>query len=482
MELERNDIQGLIFSAYTKHHPCAGYVLLHVVNAAAARSWLSRRVSEVTTAEKEKSNPTLSINLAFTGSGLKNLGLNADSLGSFSFAFQEGMTTPYRSRILGDAGETAPSLWKWGSADGISVDVLLMVFASDESVLQTELLRQKNEYEANGALEEIKVLVAGREPGKPSTAEHFGFADGIGQPTIAGTETVERQRKRTNHATELPAGEFLLGHTNVYGVMADSPVVKPQEDPKQLLPAVPADSTALNTKAGMHDLGRNGSYVVFRQLAQDVAKFWTFLESATRDAKGTINADERERLGAKFIGRWKSGAPLVLARESDNESLASDNNFAYLDKDLKGFACPIGAHVRRSNPRDALGPDEKEGLSSANRHRILRRGRSYGPRISNPLIDDHIERGLLFICLNSDIERQFEFVQQTWINNPVFGGLTGEVDPLVGNLAKVDDAHFTVQDKKLRTRVHNLSRFVTVKGGAYFFLPSIRALKYLASL
>ena len=124
-----------------------------------------------------------------------------------------------------------------------------------------------------------------------------------------------------------------------------------------------------------------------------------------------------------------------------------------------------------------------EGLNSANRHRILRRGRSYGYRLADPLVDDSAERGLHFICLNSDIERQFEFVQQTWINNPVFGGLTGEVDPLVGSLAKVgDDALFTVPDEKLRTRVHGLSRFVTVKGGAYFFLPSIRALRYLASL
>ena len=482
MELERNDIQGLIFSAYTTQHPCAGYVLLHVVNAAAARSWLSRRVGEVTTAEKEKIDPKLSINLAFTASGLKNLGLNADMLGSFSFAFQHGMTTPHRSRILGDSDENDPTHWEWGGLAGTSVDVLLMVFASDESVLKTELLRQQKEYAVNGALQEIKVLVAGREPAKPSTAEHFGFADGIGQPTIAGTETAERQRRRTNHATELPAGEFLLGHTNVYGVTADSPAVKPEEDPRQLLPVVPADSTALNAKAGMHDLGRNGSYLVFRQLAQDVAKFWTFLDSATRAANGASDPDARERLGAKFVGRWKSGAPLVLSPKRDDERLASENNFGYLSKDPKGFACPVGAHVRRSNPRDALGPTKEEGLNSANRHRILRRGRSYGHRLSNPLMDDHAERGLLFICLNSDIERQFEFVQQTWINNPVFGGLTDEVDPLVGNLAKVDDAHFTVQDEKLRSRAHNLSRFVTVKGGAYFFLPSIRALKYLASL
>jgi deferrochelatase/peroxidase EfeB len=125
-------------------------------------------------------------------------------------------------------------------------------------------------------------------------------------------------------------------------------------------------------------------------------------------------------------------------------------------------------------------------LATANRHRILRRGRSYGHRPADPRIDDGVDRGLHFLCLNSDIERQFEFVQQTWVNNPVFGGLNGEVDPLIGNISRAEtattNALFTVQADPLRSRVHNLQRFVTVKGGAYFFLPSISALRYLGSL
>lgn len=476
MELEISDIQGLVVSAYSKH-PCAAYVLLQVVDPAAARSWLARRVGEVTISDKKRVNPDLSINLAFTWSGLKKLGLSAKALASFSFPFQSGMTTAHRSRILGDSDENDPSHWEWGSPEK-AVDVLLMVFARDETVLQKELLRQQQDY-TNGALQELKVLMAGRQP---DSHEHFGFADGIGQPTIEGTKAVDQQRRRTHHATELPAGEFLLGHTNVYGVTADSPAVEEAEDSRQLLPVVPADATALNAKPGMRDLGRNGSYLVFRQLAQDVAKFWNFLDHATQDANGASHPDERERLGAKFVGRWKSGAPLVLSPRQDDQKLASENDFGYLEKDPQGFACPMGAHIRRSNPRDSLGPTKDEGLNSARRHRILRRGRSYGHRLPEPMVDDGAERGLHFICLNSDIERQFEFVQQTWINNPVFGGLTNEVDPLVGNLAKIEsDALFTVQDEKLRMRVHNLSRFVTVKGGAYFFLPSIRALQYLAS-
>jgi len=472
-ELERKDIQGMVVSAY-KHLHCAAYLLLRVKNAAQARVWISQRVAEVIASEVK--HPALSINLAFSYSGLKNLGLKQDALDAFSFPFQEGMAAESRARLLGDIDENDPSGWDWGAPNN-PVDVLLLIFAKDETTLNSELERQQSAF-ATGGVELVKNLQAGRQP---NTHEHFGFNDGIGQPVMEGTGNKKRQLERTHHATELPVGEFLLGHPNVYKVIAPSPAVKPTDDPRQLLPVIPADAAGLNAEAGMHDLGRNGSYLVFRQLAQRVAQFWNFLDKATSSPNGASNPDARDRLGAKFVGRWKSGAPLVLSPKSDNPALRDENNFAYFDKDPHGLACPIGSHIRRSNPRDALGPDPPTALNSANRHRILRRGRSYGRHLENPMVDDGADRGLHFICLNSDIERQFEFVQQTWINNPVFAGLDGEVDPLVGNLKK-GDAIFTVQAEPLRHRVHNLSRFVVVKGGSYFFLPSIRALKYLASL
>jgi deferrochelatase/peroxidase EfeB len=180
-----------------------------------------------------------------------------------------------------------------------------------------------------------------------------------------------------------------------------------------------------------------------------------------------------------------SGAPLVKYPSGDphagTPALSKENDFGYDATDAHGFACPVGSHVRRTNPRDALGPDPQAALRSANRHRLLRRGRSYGKRLDDPFAGDGAERGLHFICLNGDLERQFEFVQQTWVNNTTFAGLHGETDPVVGNQ---DDTGglFTVQDDPLRSRVHNLRGFVTVKGGAYFFLPGLRALRYLASL
>jgi Dyp-type peroxidase family len=475
MELDRKDIQGLVVSSY-KHLPCAAFFLLHVKDMVKARLWLTQHIGEITTSETKKTES--STNLAFTYTGLKNLGLKQTVLKTFALPFQEGMATDHRSRILGDADENSPSNWDWGGVQVNQVDALFLIYAKDESVLKAQIQATREQFAANGGFAEAVLLEAGRQP---DSHEHFGFNDGIGQPVMEGTGNKERQLKRTHHATELSAGEFLMGHTNVYHVTADGPVVAAADDPRNLLAAVPTDTTGLNAKAGMHDLGLNGSYLVFRQLAQDVAKFWNFLDRATCDANGASNPVARERLGAKFVGRWQSGAPLVLSPEKDDPALMNENNFAYFRRDAGGTACPIGSHIRRANPRDSLGPDAPTALNSANRHRILRRGRSYGPRIPNPLLDDGAKRGLIFICLNTDIERQFEFVQQTWMNNPVFGGLDGEVDPLVGNLPK-GDCIFTAQGQPLRTRVHNLSRFVTVKGGAYFFLPSTKALNYLASL
>jgi Dyp-type peroxidase family len=395
-------------------------------------------------------------------------------MATFSRPFQEGMAAAHRQRILGDQEENEPVKWSWGGTEDKQVDMLLLMYGKDESILNKHLDQTQQVMNTMG-FSAVTVLHAGRQP---DSHEHFGFNDGIGQPTMEGTGNTVRQRLRTNHATELPAGEFLLGFRNVYGVTNDRPVVNAAEDPSHFLADVSEQTSGLHAQSGMRDLGRNGSYLVFRQLAQDVAKFWTFMDEATRGSAG-INA--AERLAAKFVGRWKSGAPLVISPSKDDPSKKNENNFAYLNQDPNGFSCPIGSHIRRSNPRDSLGPDSRTALISSNRHRILRRGRSYGPHAKDPRKEDGIDRGLIFICLNADIERQFEFVQQTWLNNSVFGGLEGEVDPLVGNLSK-GDCIFTAQGKPLRTRVHNLMRFVTMKGGGYFFLPSITALRYFTSL
>ena len=189
-----------------------------------------------------------------------------------------------------------------------------------------------------------------------------------------------------------------------------------------------------------------------------------------------------------MVGRWPGGAPLVLAPDGDDRRLASENDFDYHEPDPFGERCPIGSHIRRANPRDSLDPDpgSRASVTVGKRHRILRRGRGYGTRIGveEALSGDDESgesRGLHFLCLNANIARQFEFIQHSWINDPKFSGLYDDPDPLVG--ARAGGACvFTAQGRPVRTRLGGLPEFVSVRGGAYLFLPGIRAVHYLASL
>jgi deferrochelatase/peroxidase EfeB len=217
-------------------------------------------------------------------------------------------------------------------------------------------------------------------------------------------------------------------------------------------------------------------------LRQDVPGFTRFLEEATRNADGSSNSTEQTRLAAKMVGRWQSGAPLVLAPEADDSKLADENNFTYFHPDADGRKCPLGAHIRRSNPRDSLDPHPGSDRSVAinKRHRIVRRGREYGnPPSAGSSADD--DRGLHFLCLSGNISRQFEFLQHTWVNNPKFHGLYSDTDPIIGSHAELDST-FTVQAEPVRQRFTHLPDFITLQGGAYFFILGIRGLQYLATM
>ena len=462
--LDTADIQGIVVSSFG-HLPCAAYRLLRVRDAGAARLWLHSFVDRVTTAERKQEHRSL--NIAITSSGLSALGLGADALNTFPVAFREGMASPRRSRVLGDSAENDPAIWAWGGPTAV-VDAALLVYAEDEQELDKQLNNDLAVVPSSGVVE-VATLAAGRQP---DNREHFGFMDGIGQPVIEGTGRETRQRRRTGHATVVPAGEFVLGYDNVYGTPALMPSVAPADDPhKTLQPG--AD--------GRRVLGQNGSYLVFRQIAQDVAGFWQFATRAGREL-WPADANAPIRFAAKCVGRWPSGASLVMHPANDvapgDARAKAENDFSYAPLDLHGTRCPLGVHIRRSNPRDSLGPDADQARASANRHRLMRRGRSYGRRLADPLVDDGKERGLHFICLNADLERQFEFVQQTWINNQVFAGLASETDPIIGN-QEASGGAFTIPETPLRRRVSNLQQFTRMRGGAYFFLPGIRALRFL---
>ncbi|MEV8531437.1 Dyp-type peroxidase [Streptomyces sp. NPDC051211] len=461
--LELDDIQGLIPRGYSTLK-AAGFLVLAITDPATARpalAQLSRRV------ENGRSEPSgTAVNLAFTSDGLRQLGLETADLGGFSEEFVSGMTDPNRSRFLGDVGEDAPQKWRWGGPTTPPVHALALLYARDPQALDRLEAEVRQDVLARGLMEVVRLgttELTDREP--------FGFRDGISQPLIEGLPKAKAVRARGTVGTVgeevVKAGEFVLGYPNEYGLLTDRP-----------------------------QCGHNGSYLVFRQLHQDVEAFWNYLDEETRRPDGTADPAAREALAARMVGRWPSGAPLVHAPTQDAPGLASDNAFGYFATDPDGLSCPLGAHIRRANPRDSLDPrpGSAESIAIGRRHRILRRGRTYGPvepvgpvGASEPGgpggpggSGDGSERGLHFLCLNANISRQFEFVQHTWLNNPAFNGLYDAPDPVVAPRQN-HRATFTEQARPLRIRHTGLPQFVSVQGGAYFFLPGLRALRSLCT-
>jgi Dyp-type peroxidase family len=432
------DMQGLILSAYP-HLDRAAYCLLTIGagNEDQAQKWLANHVKFVTNASRNlQSDRDRNLNIAVTYSGLVKLcKVTGDTPAGFSNAFIEGIDgRPYRSRILGDIGESNPVWWGWGGKRS-PVDLLVMVFAP-ASVSWPDAI---DELFKDSGMTNIPLLARSLEDAQ--RREHFGFVDGISQPILRGTVDAERFPDSI-HLTEL--GEFVFGYPDALNNVARSPSLSKHPT-----------------------FGANGTYLVFRQLFQSVRGFWEFMASWA-GTPGCLDSEPAIQLASKVVGRQPDGTPLVpYVSPEDNEF-----SFAY---DPFGNGCPIGAHVRRANPRDSTSTDLAQ--LPRNRHRVIRRGRSYGRKGDR-------EVGLLFLCLNGDFERQFEFIHQNWINDPGFGGLAHERDPLVGaHDADVPPCStFTIPGLPAPNRVHDLPRFVTVKGGEYFFLPGIRALTHLAGL
>jgi Dyp-type peroxidase family len=463
--LELADIQGLFARGYGNLR-AASFVLLGIEDEGGARRWLGDIARGVTTAEARPESDAL--NVAFTPSGLAQLGLPAQAIDMFSNEFVTGMTTPHRSRILGDLGENAPERWAWGGPSDAGIALVLLLYAADDGALRRLEDEHISRLTASGLVLRHRLATSDLDDFEP-----FGFRDGISQPFVEGlSKTGPRERT-------VRAGEFVLGYPNEYGLYTDRPLLDALQDPAKSLPRDAEGS-------GRADFGRNGSYLVVRQLRQDVPGFWHYVDAATRGRDGSSDPQARVRLAAKMVGRWPSGAPLALAPDADDPSLADANDFAYHDIDPRGARCPVGSHIRRSHPRDSLDP--RPGSSDSwkinRRHRILRRGREYGTSLTIEEAvagGDTSERGLNFMCLNANIQRQFEFINHTWLNNPKFDRLYDDSDPVTAPSAPFGGS-FTIPTDGVRERVANVPRFVSVKGGAYFFLPGIAALRYLAGI
>lgn len=492
-QFDFSDVQGLVRFGYGDMKR-ARYELLWIKDVKAAKQWL--RHAPVTSAVATSPKPKTALNIAFTAPGLRRLNVPEEVIEDFSHEFRTGMADPNRSRQLGDIGTNAPDNWCWGKR-GEEPHLVVMFFGEEGHYerwieeIQSPLWAQAFE-------------VVGGEPLRTCDLdgiEPFGFTDGISQPKIDWEGERETTHAAFEYSNWIARGELLLGYPNEYGKITDRPLLDPDAASGNLF-AAPEDP-------GKMDLGRNGTYLVMRQLEQDVRAFWKFMYQQSAGEK-----DGAESLAAAMVGRGRMGEPLVAPDEKPISGIpAKDrvNHFTF-DQDPQGARCPFGAHVRRANPRNSDYPAKPADLfrkllimlgfgprgfrddlmSSVRFHRIVRRGREFGSGLSPedamlPEPRDEEPRGIHFICLNANISRQFEFLQNAWMASSKFSGLTGESDPLTGNRHPIPGCpvtgNFTLQSENgVPRRIAGLPEFVTLRGGGYFFLPGLRVLRYFADV
>ena len=434
--LELDDIQSGVLRPRPSPY-AATYIILRIDDAAAGRTLMGRLADVVTAAGSSRSPAGDAwVSVALTYQGLRALGVPDASLESFAWEFRQGMAA--RARALGDVGESAPEHWEppLGTAQA---QVILIGLAPDETRLEAAIGRGR---QAFADLKGVTPIWRQDCRAPADHKEHFGFRDGMSQPAIEGGGLTG------DNSLEPPlkAGEVVLGHVDEMGGMAPTPT-----------PSI---------------LGRNGSYIAFRKLHQNVAAFRSYLRA---NASG---AEDEELLAAKMMGRWRSGAPLALCPMHDDPVLGADksrhNAFGFAD-DATGYKTPPGSHVRRCNPRDAA------VAGVVRLHRMIRRGTAYGPPLpAGALQDDGADRGLMFAFVGAHLKRQFEFVQSEWINGGAFLGLGDAQDPVAGP-AETSDA-YSIPRRPTPRRLRGLPRFVTTRGGEYAFMPGLRALRWLADL
>jgi len=368
------------------------------------------------------------------------VGVPEGSLRSFPEAFRVGMAA--RADALLDHGANDPTHWEPHFGSG-RIHIGVSVFSDSEETWHRTMDRARQHYEGRPGLTVLSAQDFGAQPGDLNP---LGYRDSIGQPAIEGTGV----QPVPGQGPAIKAGEFILGYPGEAGVPLPAP-----------LPEA---------------LGRNGTYVGLRKYQSQVGTFNRFLHANAR------TDDERELLAAKLVGRWRSGAPLTLAPDQDAPSLGADatrnNNFTYA-ADPDGRQVPLGSHMRRMNPRDT----KMALLADVNIHRVIRRSTTFGAPYDPDALsaqDDETPRGLHFIFISGKAMATMEFLQQEWINNGNFMSLDDERDPNVG--LQKDGATFTIPRKPVRRRIHGIQTFNVLRGGEYFFMPSLSALRWIGNL
>jgi Dyp-type peroxidase family len=435
--LELDDIQHFLIARPPAL--AARYEFLSFRSAEGAQDWLAGILAKVGTAQAVGSSQLDSkwVTIAFTWNGLKALGVDDESLASFPEEFRQGMAA--RANILGTTGANHPDHWIGGLANP-DLHAIVVLFARDAAE-RARCMREHQYYISRcEGVELLSSLDLEALPPFEYAHEHFGYRDRLSQPVIDETGV----EPTPGSGPAIKPGEFFLGYTDEEG----EPAGLPQPE----------------------ILSRNGSYLAYVRLEEHVGAFREFLRQ-----HGETQA-QQELIAAKLMGRWRSGAPLVLSPDKEDPELGADlqrtNDFAYAEKDPYGYACPLGSHIRRMNPRDTA--------TNMKRRKMIRRGGTYGPQLPEGAPEDGKERGVAAFIGCASLVRQFEFAMNVWANDPNFHELGNERDPFVGTQDGTYD--LTIPKRPIRKKITGLPAFTTVRGGAYFFLPGIKALRYLTAL
>jgi Dyp-type peroxidase family len=443
-EQDHADIQGNLLTPYAL--PYGAFLLVNMADGDAGRAWLGELAERVTGARDQDAGLSGAWNVAFTYPGLEALGVPERFLRPLPQDFREGMEARAVDRLK-DIGESDPGRWQTGLRESDGGHMMVM-------------LRARTHTERDDLVEEARQLfgrhilydeITNPLPDSPEELqkcgggqrEHFNFADGCSQPAIEGSPAADRDKYQ-----RVKTGEFLLGYPDFDGLVT-----------------------------GAMRFFRNGSFMVFRKLEQRVLAFRRILESCELPD---------DLVAAKIVGRWRNGEPLVMDQPGRGSERRSDlNDFRYgspvadgpadnRPEDPWGERCPLGAHIRRAFPRDAL----VGGELRTRRHRILRRGMPYGEKLPDEVPDDQpdVGRGLLFVCFNASIARQFELVQSWCLDGNLFD-VPGEADFLLAP----SEATMTIRHDGRTYRLKRKDPLVVTRGGGYFFYPGIGALRAIAT-
>jgi Dyp-type peroxidase family len=434
--LDFDDIQHILL---TRAPAMTGrYEFLSFRNPAGARAWLTailEKIHSVKAMRESVERDKRWVTVAFTFDGLRTLGVEEASLATFPEEFRQGMVA--RAEMLGDTGQNHPSKWT-DKTSSPGLHAIVILFARDAA----ERARCESEHakliaQCQG-VEVLSTLDLEATPPFDHAHDHFGYRDRLSQPVIEGSG----DEPTPGSGAPLKAGEFILGYPDENGhVQLPQPEI----------------------------LSRNGSFMAYRRMEEHVGGFRDFLRSHGK------TPEEQELVAAKLMGRWRSGAPLVLAPDKDDPKLGADpkrnNDFNYKVQDPQGYAVPLGAHIRRMNPRDTA--------ANMNRRRMIRRGATYGPALPEGAPEDGQERGIAAFVICASLIRQFEFAQNVWANDKNFHELGNERDPIIGT--QDGTLEYKIPKRPIRKTITGLPAFTTVKGGAYFFLPGLKALRFLST-